>query len=331
MGAMGNAVDPNPVAGLMDMAIMVTLTHQIARDKWPAEMFGQETADAIAAALEIQEADIWRVAGAYLTPAQIAELRQLAARWRAEHPQQRYIAGARLADFPESRSGGGAAAGAVGVAGAAAGAAQQIAGGVFELVSLDPFHGLDPAVKEIAESRVLAERLFFYLRHMPVLMTWQGDVLFDQMLAQPQMTRLFADTTTVAGSTTRFSDATSRFSDASTALAQTVEKFRLEIPDQQAKLVAQLDDLVARQRDGALRQATTQVSIERDATIQQLNATITAQQDLMTKNLQTVTDQSIDRLYQRTRSLVLITVGAIVLAFILYRRFAAPRTQRTTG
>jgi hypothetical protein len=162
-------------------------------------------------------------------------------------------------------------------------------------------------------------------------MTWQGDVLFDQMLAQPQMTQLFADTATVAGSTTRFSDATSRFSDASTALAQTVEKFRLEIPVQQAKLVAQLDDLIARQRDGALRQATTQVSMQRDAAIQQLGATVEVQQDLMTRNLQTVTDQSIDRLYQRTRSLVLITVGAIVLAVILYRRFAAPRTQRTTG
>jgi hypothetical protein len=148
------------------------------------------------------------------------------------------------------------------------------------------------------------------------------------MLVEPQMVKLFADTTTVAGSTTRFSEATSRFSDASTALAQTVEKFRVQLPDQQTRLVAELNELVARQREGALQQATTQVSVQREAAIQQLGATVTSQQDLMTKNLQTVTDQSIDRLYQRTRAIVLITVGSSFLALILYRLLAAPRAQR---
>ena len=315
--AMGNAVDPNPLAGLMDMAVFVTLTHEIARDPWVAEMFGQERADAIVATLKAQDADIWRTAGLYLAPAQVQELRDLVTRWRAEHPDQRYATGVRLADLLESRGGGGN------------NPVQQLAGSVFGLVTLDPFRGLDPAVKEVTETRVMAERLFFYLRHSPILMTWQVDSLFDQMLAQPQMTQMFTDTTTVAGSTTRFSDATSRFSDASNELAQTVEKFRLQLPEQQATLVAELNDLVARQRDGALQQATTQIAVQRDATIQQLGATVAAQQDLMTRNLQTVTDQSIDRLYLRTRSLVLITVGSIFLAFILYRLIAGMRRERT--
>src|SRR3954464_13472922 len=38
-GAIGNAVDQNPLVGLMDMAMMVTLTRQIAQDPWCAEMF----------------------------------------------------------------------------------------------------------------------------------------------------------------------------------------------------------------------------------------------------------------------------------------------------
>ena len=334
--AMGNAVDPNPLVGMMNMALMVALTHQVSQDKWAAETFGPETAAEIVAALKAQEADVWTTAAPYITPQQADELRQLAVRWRAAHPQQRYVVGARLTDFPEAgrHNGGGVGGvgGAVGGAAAATGAAaQQLAGSVFSVVTLDPFHGLDPAVREVEESRVLAERLFFYMRHTPILMSWQADVLFSQMLVQPQMLKLFADTTTVAGSTTRFTDATSRFSDASSSLAQTVEKFRLELPDQQVKLVAQLNDLVARQREGALQQATTQISVQRDAAIEQLGATVTSQQDLMTKNLQTVSDQSIDRLYQRCRALVLITVGAIFLAFILYRLLIAPahlRAQR---
>jgi hypothetical protein len=326
--AMGNAVNPNPLVGLIDMALMVTLTHQIAQDKWVGEMFGPETAAALAAALKTQEADVWSTAAPYLTSQQVEEIHQLAVRWRAQHPGQRYIVGARLTDFSEA-GGSSGEGGGQGVGAAAGAAAQQIAGSVFSVVTLDPFHGLDPAVKELAESRVLAERLFFYMRHTPILMSWQADLLFDQMLAQPQMMKLFADTTTVAGSTTRFSDATSRFSDASSELAHTVEKFRLQLPEQQTKLVAELNDLVARQREGALQQATTQVSVQREAAIQQLGLTVTSQQDLMTRNLQAVSDQSIDRLYQRARALVLITVGSIFLAVILYRLFvrAAPATQ----
>ena len=310
MGALGSAVDPNPLGGLIDMALMVSLTRRIAEDPWTREVFGPDTADAMLATLKIQEADVWGMAAAYLTPAQIDELQQLAERWRREHPDQRYPAAGRLADFPESRAG----AGGAGV--------MRLADSIFGIVSLDPFRGLDPAVREVTQARILAERVFFHLRHMPLLVSWQTNSLYEQMLAQPQVTQLFADTATVAKSTAQFTDATSRFSDASNELAQTVEKFRLQLPEQQAKLLAELNDLVARQREGALQQATTQVTVERDATIKQLGATVAAQQDLLTRNLQAVTDQSIDRLYARTRSLALITVGAILLAFVLYRLLA---------
>jgi hypothetical protein len=283
-GAMGNAVDPNPVVGLMDMAVMVTLTYQIAQDQWVVEMYGKETADAMVAALKLQQDDVWQVAGRYLTAEQVKQLHQLAAHWRAQHPDQRYVAGARLADFSQSAHNGGETPG-------------EIVGSALNLVKIDPFHGLDPAVKEVAESRILAERMFYYLRHTPILMTWQTDSLFDQMLAQPQVTQLFQNTTTVAGSTTRFSDATSRFSDASEEVAQTVEKFRLQLPDQQAKLVAELE------------------------------SSLNEQQALMTQNLQLLSDQSIDRLYRRGRSLVLITVGSVLLAFILYRQTGRSRRR----
>jgi hypothetical protein len=51
-GAMANAVDPNPLVGLMDMALMVTLTRQIAQDPWAGEVFGPESARAILATLK---------------------------------------------------------------------------------------------------------------------------------------------------------------------------------------------------------------------------------------------------------------------------------------
>jgi hypothetical protein len=92
-----------------------------------------------------------------------------------------------------------------------------------------------------------------------------------------------------------------------------------------------MDQLVARQRDAALKQATTQLSAERNATILQLNSTVTSQQDLMTRNLQRVTDESIDRLFQRVRSLVLIAVVAVLAAILVHRGLRLPRGKSSSA
>jgi hypothetical protein len=326
VGALGNAVNPNPVVGLMDMCVMVTLTREISQEPWVAEMFGPAIATAIVDALKLQETNIWAIAANYLTAGQIAELHRLAGRWRKEHPEQRYIASARLADFPEAKPG---AAGGL-----------QLTTSVFGLVRLDPFTGLDPAVRQVEETRILAERMFYYLQHMTIMISWQVDALYYQMLSAPQVKQILTDTATIAGSTTKFTDSTKEFADVSGRFGQTIEKFRLQLPDQQATLVKQLDALialqrdnalkqvdtiVAQQRDAALKQATTQIAAQRAAAVDQLNATVIAQQDLMTKNLQTVSDASIDRLYQRARALVLIAVVSVLVAVLLYRLATRPR------
>jgi len=310
-GAIGHAVETNPLVGLMNMAVMVTVNREIAERPWASEDFGAKDAAAIVAALKLQENDVWAIAGQYLTPAQIEELHQLCAQWLQEHPAQRYAISIRLQDFPQAKH--------------ANDPGQQFVSSVFGVVTLNPFTGLDPAVQEVERSRILAERMFFYLRHMPVLISWQADLLYLQMLDQPQIRKALADTTTVAGSTTRFTESTNKFADVSGKFADTIEKFRIQLPEQQSTLVTQLNDLVATQRSAALNQATTQVSVQSDALIKQLNTSISAQQDAMTKNLQVVTDSSIDRLYQRARSLVLIAVVSILAAFMIYRFTASRR------
>jgi hypothetical protein len=300
-GALGNAVNPNPLAGLMDMALMVTLTRQSTEDPWAKNLFGQENVDILLAALKPRETEIWRIASNYLTADQIAELKKLAERWRKEHPEQRFVASGRLAEFAEAKQ---AAAGGPG-----------LVSGVFGLIRLDPFSGLDPAVRQVEESRLLAERMFFYLQYMPNLLAWQIDATYLRMLQAPQVQQVTDNTTTVAGSTTRFVDATSRF-------AQTIENFRLQLPRQQATLADQLNDLVAKQRDAALMQATTQLSAIRDATVDQLNYTLSAQQNQITQNLQAVTDGSIANLYSRLRALILIAVGSLLVMLVLYRMMA---------
>ncbi len=330
-GALNNAVDPNPVLGLMDMTLMVTLTRVTADDSWVSEQYGAENAARIREVLKGQEAIIWTLAGEKLTPDQVKELRQLVDQWRREHPGQRHVGTARLADFTEAKQANGGL---------------RVANSIFNLVRPDPFAGLDPAVRQVEESRLLAERMFFYTQYMPMLLSWQTDVLYNRMLAdtlrQPKVTKLLEDTSTVSASTTRFNDSTARFVEFCGEFARTIEKFRAGLPEQQATLVKQLDELVAKEREAAIKQATKDLDVliatqrdaalkqvnvdiaaQRQAAIEQLGSTVQTQQDLMAKNLQDVMDTSIDRLYFRAWTVVVIAAASILVVLVIYRVIAA--------
>jgi hypothetical protein len=331
VGAMGDATNPNPVLGFMDLTVMVALTRVVTEDSWTREQWGPENVAKILTVARAQEAIIWGLAANYLTADQIAELHQLVDQWRLEHPGQRFVATARLADFserPQANAGG-----------------VNLANDLFKLIKLDPFTGLDPAVKQVEESRILAERMFFYVQYMPTIISWQTDLLYSRMLAEtlnePQVKKALADTSSFTGNTTRFTDATAKFSEFCGQFAQSIEKFRVDLPQQQATLVKQVNDMIAVQREAALKQATTeldqvvatqrdaalkqanaQLAAQRDAAIQQLGATVQTQQDLIAKNLQNVLDTSIDRLYQRAYSVALIAAASLLAVLLVYRLIA---------
>ncbi len=285
--ALGNAVNPNPIVGLMDMALMVTLSGKVMEDPWAAEVYGTANAAMIISVLKAQETDIWNVAGGYLSAEQIKELKALTERWRAEHPDQHSVGGARLADFSEGKK-------------ADSNPALALTKSVFGLITLDPFTGLDPAVRQVEESRILAERMFFYTQHMPTLLSWQTEVLFARMLAAPQMAELFSNTSKVTANTTDFAQATGRFADATVHFSGSIETFRTDWPQQQATLVKQVDDLVAKRSEASLAQANADLATQRDATVKQLNDVVAKERDAALKQanaeLATLRDATVQQL-----------------------------------
>ena len=339
-GAIGCAAEFNPFVGLMDMAMMVTLSREIAEKPWNAEVFGPENAAKIVSVLKRQEADVWSLVTPYLTSAQVAELHGICEQWQREHPDLEYAINVGLADLAQAYE---------------AKAQGPAVGSVLGLVGLDPFGGLDPALREVQQSRVLAERVSFELRHMPMLLSWQANSLYLQMLATAQAKQFLADTTRLAGSTTRFSESSGELIEVSSRFADTLERFRVQLPEQQEKLIEQLNQLIAKQGEAALKQATTQVSLQRDETIKlldaaiavqreaalneattqvalqrdetisQVNTTLIAQQKLMAEHLQNTMDRLIDRLYERARWLVLIAAGSILVVLLIYRLIARGR------
>ena len=66
---------------------------------------------------------------------------------------------------------------------------QRALGNLLGLLSLDPLIGLDPAVKQIEQTRLLAERVIFYMQRMPYLLDLQTQRVVLQATLAPEVKR----------------------------------------------------------------------------------------------------------------------------------------------
>lgn len=317
LGAISNAVNSRPIAGLFDMVVLVTLLRQIAEDPWAAQTFGAD-AFRLAQALKQQEADIRSMAKRYLTDPQLAELSDLADRWHRTHPDDRSVSHVHLADLPEANQ--------------PPGEAGKLPSSVFGLLFFDPTSNLDPAVREIELSRATSERMFFYLQRLPLLLQLQGEGFYRQLLAAPELKRTLQDVSAVAGSTTRFTQTSSRFTDVVERFPQQLSEERQEalaqiaseVAQQRDAAIRQLADAVAVQREAAITQASTRVASEREQAIAQMAAALRQEQQAFVLSLEAATERSIDRLTWRLAALGLGLVMAVAGAALAYRRLSRP-------
>ena len=54
----------------------------------------------------------------------------------------------------------------------------------------DPLAGLDPAVRELTQTRLFAERALYVAQKMPLLLRWQTELLTINTLNQPAVLTL---------------------------------------------------------------------------------------------------------------------------------------------
>lgn len=303
IGAISNAVNPRPIAGMMDMVAMVTLLRRIADDPWAAETFGGPGAARLAEALARQQAAIDALAGQYMTDAQLAELGTAVARWHRTHPDEHYVSNLRLLDLPEANrppeAGGGSPS-------------------VFTLLFIDPMAKWAPALREAALMRGAYERTFFFLQRWPMLLRWQAEGAVRLVTATPQFKRVASDISSVAGSTTRFVDVSDRFTDVVARLPQqlsaerhaALRQFSSELTRQREAAIGQFADTVAAQREAAIVQATARVAVQREEAIRQATTSLRGEQQIFVANLEAAMDRSITRLVWRSAG-----AAAVLLAF----------------
>ncbi|MFH0343070.1 MAG: hypothetical protein ACHBNF_13275, partial [Chromatiales bacterium] len=222
--SMWNAASgPNPFANAIEMLLTLTVGRQQLERSPLAQALGESLRPTLAV-LRSAQGDVERLVRSFLTPAEFSALDQAIQEAKESHvagtgPRmavvdlQQILASSRV---PKS-GGGGAFTNLVGILG------------------LNPFAGLDPATREIAESRQFAERLLFNVQRMPVLVRLNAELLATQVAADFELDRAQASL------------------DRATTAMQQVAQTASELPD---RLSAERAQIVADVRTEAERLGT---------------------------------------------------------------------------
>lgn len=174
------ACGPDPVANVLDMVVLASLS-RMAVDDWKVMERYADRVRPLQEALQALERDAWGLVKGVLTEAQAAQLHDIIDRWRHENPHFRSVAYIRFNDLAKST-------------GARENPAEGTGEGasLFSVLGLDPLSDLDPAVREIDQTRQLAERSIFYFQHMPNLIDMQAERFSDQLAVMPETKSLLA-------------------------------------------------------------------------------------------------------------------------------------------
>ncbi|HEX2972791.1 MAG TPA: hypothetical protein VHP11_10685, partial [Tepidisphaeraceae bacterium] len=282
----------NPLAGLMDTVVLVTLTREASDTPAVRQTLGGHY-ESVMTMLRSQEATAWLVAARFLTPDQLDELRKAIENWRSANPDQRFISHVRLVDFEITHP---------------LDARARRPGSIFSLLFLDPLARIDPAVREIAQSRDIAERVFFYGQRMSLILSWRVEMQIRQTLASRQVTKLQTQLASFDETSRRFTDIAGQFS----------KSFEM-LPAKSDKIVEQATTRISAEREAAIEQATTQVSAEREAAIKQMVAGIQTQGEEAVRNVEAALDRSTKRIGAMLLQVAIITILTFFGSLLAYR------------
>lgn len=184
-----NATGQNPAVNALDMLVLVSMGRMVVED-YGVETFG----DAITPLLIAQrnlETNAWTLASGVLKPSQQQELRGLIQEWRVKNPHQRYVGPIRFREF-------------VTALGKTPTQATTAPTSIFSLLYLDPLAGLDPTAAAIQETREMGERAMYYTQRMPMLLSWQVELLAYRLAGQPESEQILNDANRMAAAAETF-------------------------------------------------------------------------------------------------------------------------------
>jgi hypothetical protein len=181
---------PNAYANLLDFTVFTTITRIGLEQHWQPNVFG-ESAVPLVQAFHNTETNLWSSVGKVLKPEQQSELVLAIEAWQRNNRAPEAVLSGRAVGFAahiaESNK-----------------TESEKSGSVFDLLMLDPLSGLDPATREIAQTRLFAERALFVSQKMPFILRWQTELLSLNASRLPAVQQLLTNTTEVAATAQSF-------------------------------------------------------------------------------------------------------------------------------
>ena len=185
------ATGPNAIANLLDLIVLTARSRLIVEAHWLPEVHGEAARPFLKVCREA-ETQLWQIATPILTVAQQEELRQAI---HTLHQQDRVRQSLLLVQ----------ALAFVSKVPTADQKRRSQPTSVFSLLMLDPLSGLDPAARELAETRLFAERALFIVHWMPNLLRWEMELFSLQTAEMPQLQQFLTSSTQLAAAADRFS------------------------------------------------------------------------------------------------------------------------------
>jgi hypothetical protein len=189
-----DASGENSIIGALDLVTLATLSRMVIEQEAPERMPDQ-AAGLIAVHREL-EAEAWGLASEILSPAQQADLRRLLIEWRQKNPGRQNAPFVRFQEFVTLLSASGES-----------NRKPMLPSSLMGVVGLDPMAGLDPAVRQVEQSRLLAERAVFYAQRVPILMDLQLDRSLNRVASGPGSQKLLQQSASLTTSAARFASA----------------------------------------------------------------------------------------------------------------------------
>ncbi|MCZ6834464.1 MAG: hypothetical protein O7G85_01690 [Planctomycetota bacterium] len=248
--AINIAAGPNPIGGLLDMTVMVSLQRRVAEDYWIPERFGDD-GQPLLRALQLLEQEIWLIVDRSLDEEEATALRTLIPEIRERFKGQVMVSAIRASDFADDRRA----------------TVANLEGGssLLTLFQLDPLAGLNPAAQELAQSRLLAERAFFWAKRLPLILNWQVQDIILEALAEPETQQIL--------------NATTQLSESSQRLTTVAEELLQQLPQERKAALVQLSELMATEREAAMEQLASFATTEREAALNQVFEGLAAERE----------------------------------------------------
>jgi len=185
------AACPNPELNAIDMLVFSTLSRMVIEDRWVGELYGAR-AQPLLDEHRALERRIWDYASVLLSEAQTDELRSSIGAWHRKNPLGRAVPFIHLEDFAfatsETRPGSASST------------------SIFSFLGIDPLSNLDPAVRELAQSRQLAERAVYYGQRAPKLISMETQRLAFEFAVAPESVRVIDSIAQIGGAAQATSD-----------------------------------------------------------------------------------------------------------------------------